>query len=201
MEAPVAEARRGRRPSPRSPKRPRRPFEAGKDQRKIKDDVDRDLLPIFLDEAKEIIPLVRRGRAPLEGARPPTTRPSAELQRHLHTLKGSARMAGLMRLGELAHVLEDARDRDRRRRRAAGASEFDEIEERVDRFSVRPRAPGARRGHLEAEPIEVPVAAVFEHQKDKPARDRGDGRRRAGSAPSATRCRRSCATRARRCCA
>ena len=37
------------------------PFEAGKDQRKILDDVDRDLLPIFLDEAKEIVPAVGEG--------------------------------------------------------------------------------------------------------------------------------------------
>jgi hypothetical protein len=59
-------ARRWRRSAPRRrrPLRPRcvrRTFEAGKDQRRIKDDVDRDLLPIFIDEAKEIIPLVSEG--------------------------------------------------------------------------------------------------------------------------------------------
>ncbi len=142
-------------------------FEAGKDQRKIKDDVDRDLLPVFIDEAREIIPAVaeavRRWRlAPSDHA------PAAELQRHLHTLKGSARMTGLMRLGELAHVLEErvnALD-------AAAVPQptlFDELEERVDRFSLSLERLSRGEDILEAERIEVPVAAIFEHQKDKPA--------------------------------
>jgi chemosensory pili system protein ChpA (sensor histidine kinase/response regulator) len=142
-------------------------FESGKDQRKIKDDVDRDLLPIFLDEAKEIIPAVaeavRRWRsAPADHA------PAAELQRHLHTLKGSARMTGLMRLGELAHVLE-ARINTIDETPAPPPKEFDEIEERVDRFSLSLERLARGEDILEAEPIDVPVAAVFEHQKDKPA--------------------------------
>ncbi|HUJ00581.1 MAG TPA: Hpt domain-containing protein, partial [Usitatibacter sp.] len=37
-----------------APEEPARQFEAGKEQRKIHDDVDRDLLPVFIDEAKEI---------------------------------------------------------------------------------------------------------------------------------------------------
>jgi chemosensory pili system protein ChpA (sensor histidine kinase/response regulator) len=142
-------------------------FESGKDQRKIKDDVDRDLLPIFLDEAKEIIPLVS------EGMRRWSTSPAdhgavGELQRHLHTLKGSARMAGLMRLGELAHVLEE-RVNAADEVQVPGARQFEEIEERVDRFSAALERLARGEDYLEAEAIEVPVAAVFEHQKDKPA--------------------------------
>ena len=160
----AARARR-RRPA----RAPAKPFESGKDQRKIMDDVDRDLLPIFLDEAKEIIPRGERGRAPLEGDAPPTIRRSAELQRHLHTLKGSARMTGLMRLGELAHVLE------------ARVNAADEVATPVaqglrgDRGARRPllalaRAPGARRGHPRGRSRSTSRSrAVFEHQKDKPA--------------------------------
>ena len=116
------------------PETPAGTFEAGKDQRKIKDDVDRDLLPVFIDEAREIIPAVsdcvRRWKAT-----PGDHSPVAELQRHLHTLKGSARMTGLMRLGELAHVLEtrvNALDEVD----SPAVKLFDEIEERVDRFSA-----------------------------------------------------------------
>ncbi len=142
-------------------------FEAGKDQRKIKDDVDRDLLPVFLDEAKEILPAVSEGVRRWKGA-PTDHAPAAELRRHLHTLKGSARMTGLMRLGELAHVLEERVD-------AMDAVEnpplkaFEEVEERVDRYSLSLERLARGEDLLEAEPLHVPPSAVFEQQKDKPA--------------------------------
>jgi chemosensory pili system protein ChpA (sensor histidine kinase/response regulator) len=143
------------------------PFESGKDQRKIRDDVDRDLLPVFLDEAKEIIPLVSEGVRRWKAA-PTDHSPSADLQRHLHTLKGSARMTGLMRLGELAHVLE-ARLNAIDEVESPAIKDFEEIEERVDRFSLSLERLARGEDILEAEPIEVSVGAVFEHRKDKPA--------------------------------
>lgn len=144
-----------------------RPFEAGKDQRKITDDVDRDLLPVFLDEAREIIPTVSEAVRRWKSA-PADHSPAADLQRHLHTLKGSARMTGLMRLGELAHVLE-ARINAIDEMESPSARQFDEIEERVDRYSLALERLSRGEDILEAEPIQVPVGAVFEHQKDKPA--------------------------------
>jgi chemosensory pili system protein ChpA (sensor histidine kinase/response regulator) len=148
------------------PQEPARPFEAGKEQRKIHDDVDRDLLPVFLDEAKEILPAVSEGVRRWKAA-PADHAPAGELQRHLHTLKGSARMTGLMRLGELAHILE-ARVNAIDEVEVPDARQFDEIEERVDRFSMSLERLARGEDILEAEAIEVPVAAVFEHQKDKP---------------------------------
>jgi len=108
-------------------------FESGKDRRGVKDDVDADLLPIFLEEAREIMPQVgdalRRWRiAPANHA------PVAELARHLHTLKGSARMAGLMRLGELSHVME-TRVIDMDRIAEPKSTDFDAVDERLDRFN------------------------------------------------------------------
>ena len=144
-----------------------KPFESGKEQRKINDDVDRDLLPVFIDEAKEIIPLVSEGVRRWKGA-PTDHSPSADLQRHLHTLKGSARMTGLMRLGELAHVLE-ARINAIDEIESPSTKEFEEIEERVDRFSLSLERLARGEDIFEAEPIDVPVGAVFEHRKDKPA--------------------------------
>src|SRR6185369_3296138 len=141
-------------------------FEAGKDQRKIKDDVDRDLLPVFLEEAREIIPQVAEGVRRWRSS-PADHAPAADLHRHLHTLKGSARMAGLMRLGELAHVLE-ARIIALDGAAKPEALAFDEIEERVDRFSVSLERLARGEDIVEAEPVQVPVSAVFEQQKDKP---------------------------------
>jgi chemosensory pili system protein ChpA (sensor histidine kinase/response regulator) len=150
-----------------APEAPAPAFEAGKEQRRIKDDVDRDLLPIFLDEAKEIIPQVAEGVRRWRNT-PADHTPVADLQRHLHTLKGSARMAGLMRLGELAHVLEE-RVNAVDEVQAPPVLAFEEIEDRVDRFSGALERLARGEDIQEAEPIEVPVAAVFEHQKDKPA--------------------------------
>jgi chemosensory pili system protein ChpA (sensor histidine kinase/response regulator) len=150
-------------PEPEAPK----PFEAGKDQRKMTDDVDRDLLPVFLEEAKEIIPQVSEGVRRWKAA-PADHSQAPDLQRHLHTLKGSARMTGLMRLGELAHVLE-ARINALDEVETPSTALFDEIEERVDRFSLSLERLARGEDIREAEPIVVPVAAVFEHQKDKPA--------------------------------
>ena len=153
-------------PAPQGPAQAER-FESGKEQRKIRDDLDRDLLPVFLEEAKEIIPAVAEAVRRWRGA-PADHAPAAQLQRHLHTLKGSARMTGLMRLGELAHVLE-ARINAIDEIASPPPKDFDEIEERVDRFSLSLERLARGEDILEAEPIDVPVAAVFEHQKDKPA--------------------------------
>jgi len=138
-------------------------FESGKEKRRIEDDIDADLLPIFLEEAKEIIPQVGDGMRAWR-AKPADHSPVIELARHFHTLKGSARMAGLMRLGELAHVIESkmiVMDAEA----VPATLRFDDIEEHFDRLI------GAldrfNAGELTS-PIEIPVIDVFEHQRDKP---------------------------------
>ena len=69
------------------------------------DEIDPLLLPLFLAEADELLP--RIGDALRQWRQTPAdTTQRAALQRLLHTLKGSARMAGAMRLGERTHALE-----------------------------------------------------------------------------------------------
>ena len=71
----------------------------------VHDDVDRDVLPIFLDEAAELFP--QAGEELRAWRRQPRNDEHAsKLRRTLHTFKGSARMAGAMRLGELTHQME-----------------------------------------------------------------------------------------------
>jgi chemotaxis protein histidine kinase CheA len=70
------------------------------------DDIDQELLPIFLEEAEELLPQIG------EILQAWSTQPDDEqlvrkLLRSLHTFKGSARMAGAMRLGEQIHLMED----------------------------------------------------------------------------------------------
>jgi len=77
-----------------------------KKERGVHDEVDEQLLPIFLEEAHELYPLIGTTlRAWRET--PDDAQLGLNLQRSLHTLKGSARMAGAMRLGELTHRVED----------------------------------------------------------------------------------------------
>ncbi|RKJ96685.1 Hpt domain-containing protein [Alicycliphilus denitrificans] len=71
------------------------------------DIIDPDLFPIFEEEALELLPAL--GTALRQwSARPENLGARNELLRALHTLKGSARLAGAMRLGELAHRMETA---------------------------------------------------------------------------------------------
>ena len=79
-------------------------------ERGVHDEVDEQLLPIFLEEAHELYPQIGSTlRAWRE--QPKDAQLGRNLQRSLHTLKGSARMAGAMRLGELTHRVEDRVDK------------------------------------------------------------------------------------------
>ena len=67
--------------------------------------IDADLLEVFIDEAREILDhadgvLAQWHAEPAELVHVP------ELQRDLHTLKGGARIAGLVPVGDLSHAIE-----------------------------------------------------------------------------------------------
>ncbi|MBY0242897.1 MAG: response regulator, partial [Burkholderiaceae bacterium] len=69
------------------------------------DEIDPDLLPVFLEEGADLLPQV--GQSLRAWQRNPADFSHAHmLQRVLHTVKGSARMAGAMRLGQHAHEIE-----------------------------------------------------------------------------------------------
>src|SRR5207248_1138986 len=72
---------------------------------RLHDEVDETVLPIFLEEAAELYP--QTGEQLRAWRRNPDDDSIAQqLRRTLHTFKGSARMAGAMRLGELTHRME-----------------------------------------------------------------------------------------------
>ncbi|GAB2538435.1 hybrid sensor histidine kinase/response regulator [Simplicispira piscis] len=71
------------------------------------DVIDPDLFPIFEEEAAELLPVLG-GALRQWASRPDNLGARTEVLRALHTLKGSARLAGAMRLGELSHRLESA---------------------------------------------------------------------------------------------
>ena len=96
------------------------------------DHIDTDLFPIFEEEALELLPqLSSQTRQWLDHPDQPDA--PAACMRTLHTFKGGARLAGAMRLGELAHRLESSIERllaDGRASRDAIAP----LEARVDRL-------------------------------------------------------------------
>lgn len=69
------------------------------------DAVDPDLFPIFEEECAELMPQLG-GALRQWSSRPDNKGARLEVLRVLHTLKGSARLTGAMRLGEMAHRIE-----------------------------------------------------------------------------------------------
>src|SRR5205809_1827923 len=107
---------------------------SGKELRVMKDDIDQQLLPIFLEEAETLVPHIGSDLRDWR-ANPSDQNISDSLRRGLHTLKGSARMAGAIRLGELTHIIESqieaAIERDE-----VSAQLFGELESKMDRLSL-----------------------------------------------------------------
>ena len=96
-------------------------------------DIDPELLDIFLEETTDILDhsdglLTRLRETPTE--REPVT----GLQRDLHTLKGGARMAGMMSMGELAHAMESVLEATAELRMEIGAQGLNILERGFDRL-------------------------------------------------------------------
>ncbi len=129
-------------------------------RRRLDDDIDPELLQIFLDEAHELVPSV--GGA-LRDWRENGDNPQLgqALQRVLHTLKGSARMAGAMALGELTHRME-TRVENALTMKTLPATFFDELDTSWDRMGLlfdRLQKPGVAEELPADRPASAPAAA------------------------------------------
>ncbi|HEY0878325.1 MAG TPA: Hpt domain-containing protein [Zeimonas sp.] len=69
------------------------------------EDLDADLLPIFVEEASDQLPRIGENLRQWQSAPDDRSLPQ-QLMRDLHTVKGSARMAGAMVLGQRVHEME-----------------------------------------------------------------------------------------------
>jgi chemotaxis protein histidine kinase CheA len=74
--------------------------------KKVQNDIDQELLPLFMEEADELCPQIRDTMQAWH-KHPADALLARKLQRKLHTLKGSARMAGAMQAGEWVHRMEE----------------------------------------------------------------------------------------------
>ena len=95
------------------------------------DEIDPQLLEVFVEEAAELMPTIGAALRAWRAA-PDDHEAARSLQRLLHTFKGGARMAGAMGLGELTHNTE-SRVEKALALKVLPASLFDELESAIDR--------------------------------------------------------------------
>ena len=95
------------------------------------DVIDAELFAVFEEEALELLP---RLHASLRdwSRRPGDQAPASAAMRSLHTFKGGARLAGAMRLGELAHRLETAIERLTTRQLQAAPADIETLMAHAD---------------------------------------------------------------------
>src|SRR5690606_30012053 len=89
-----------------------------------RDELDSDLLPVFLEEGNDMLPQMQQALREWQ-TEPAHTQPAQAMLRYLHTLKGSARMAGAMALGQHLHEMES----QIQRLMGAGSPSYADIDE------------------------------------------------------------------------
>ncbi|MBI5278473.1 MAG: Hpt domain-containing protein [Burkholderiales bacterium] len=139
------------------------------DEFDLADVIDPDLFPIFEEEAIELMPNLG-GALRQWAARPDNRSARDQSLRALHTLKGSARLAGALRLGEMAHRLESEIE-------FLGAdnvnpADIDDLLQRFDAMQARFDVLRGQRSTAEEEgaPVEVPPQ-LAEAAPEEPANE------------------------------
>jgi chemosensory pili system protein ChpA (sensor histidine kinase/response regulator) len=140
----------------------------------LRDDLDEQLLPIFIDEADDLLPKIGSNLRDLR------QNPQGEinlLNRLLHTLKGSARMTGAMRMGEIAHAMES-----RVLEEALTDAVFDDLEDKLDQLnglledlrSGKVQEPVAASAAQETVEVAAPIVGLERTQQVSMLRVRSD---------------------------
>ncbi|MEO8525950.1 MAG: Hpt domain-containing protein, partial [Caldimonas sp.] len=123
------------------------------------DAVDLELFPIFEEEALELLPKLATQLR--DWAREPTTASHANAcMRVLHTLKGGARLAGAMRLGEMAHRLETRIERLTAGEAVVDAADVEILQTRSDAMTNAFDALRSRDAQAYADAVAAAVAPV-----------------------------------------
>ena len=134
------------------------------ERREVNDELDEQLLPIFLEEAESLLPETSAQLRAWRAA-PGDSAARNALQRNLHTIKGSARMVGAMRLGELTHVMESRVIAVSEGHLSPSNEVFETLEAQADRLAE--AVERLKRGELTplnedvAEPLAEPIEPVF----------------------------------------
>jgi chemosensory pili system protein ChpA (sensor histidine kinase/response regulator) len=129
------------------------------DELDVVDAIDPDLFPIFEEEAAELMPQLGSSLRAW-GAHPGQREPRDMVLRALHTLKGSARLAGALQLGELAHRMES--EVEYLGSDNIAAADIDVLLQRFDAMQARFDTLRATGGFAPAEPTPATTAPAVE---------------------------------------
>ncbi len=148
---------------------------SGDDDIDAVDAIDPDLFPIFEEEAVDLMPKLGAGLRQWAQQGRPEGRD--EVLRVLHTLKGSARLAGALRLGEMAHRMESAIEGLPAETQAAELEpllqRLDDLQTAFDALRARADQPEAEAPLAVAPPqVQAPIATaptITEPQPQQPA--------------------------------
>ena len=161
---------------------------------RVRDELDPDLLEVFLTEATDLLPAISTDLRGLAGDHNDAN-VARDLMRRLHTVKGSARMAGAMRLGEWSTTWKRA-SRNRSCSRRCARRRLDDLHRVQDDRRCRcydelqSPQPISRSDRPPCEPTAERRAC-----RDGHARDGSSPGRPALAAAPAVRCRRARARR------
>ncbi len=136
--------------------------------------VDEELLTMFIEEAREIMPEIGADLRAWRSDPKQLVHPDA-LQRALHTLKGSARMAGQVALGDAVHELEDGIIRELKRK--TGEIDFETMFVELDKIgSYFEQAMGATPEEVinQIKPVDTAPAGRASDRKAQFLRMRAD---------------------------
>jgi chemosensory pili system protein ChpA (sensor histidine kinase/response regulator) len=126
--------------------------------------VNEELLALFVEEARELVPQIGKD---LRGWRtnPQELEYSDSLQRALHTLKGSARMAGQAVIGDSVHGMEDRVIHALRHKVTSG--DFDDMFVEFDRigYMLEDIVGGVKTETSSAEPTAKVIASTRQAQR------------------------------------
>ncbi|KLI99604.1 response regulator [Luteimonas sp. FCS-9] len=129
--------------------------------------LDPELVDIFVEEGIDLLDDAD-ARLALLREDPGASAAIAGLQRGLHTLKGSARMAGLMAVGDLGHAMETLLEAVAERRQALRRDELALLERGFDRLHAMVVRAG---GRLAVGPSPALVEAFVATARDAAARE------------------------------
>ena len=128
------------------------------------EEMDQELYEIFLEEAAEVMEKSESALR-LWSEQPGSEEHRSEFQRHLHTLKGSARMMDIMPIGDLAHVLESLMTQVTDGQVAESDELFSLLNESLDRLSEMVENVKARKSPGDAAAMEESLQAITRPQE------------------------------------
>jgi chemosensory pili system protein ChpA (sensor histidine kinase/response regulator) len=131
----------------------------------VYDDLDEQLLPVFIEEADELGPRIGEGLRLLRES-PLDELQVQSLKRLLHTMKGSSRMVGAMRIGEIAHEMEGRVAASHQR---GQAGYWDTLESDYDRITALLEELRGGKPAAEIMQVKIPAATPSRRAADQPA--------------------------------